>query len=108
MVDPKESMAAFFRRFLRLLLVFSVIRPLHSAKFFAPEQLEWTPMLTPEQLSPEGQKDGPVVGVRMWDFEQVAYLRQAGTTHRPCTLRSCEGVDLFESIKKDLDPWRQR
>lgn len=51
-------------------------------------------------------------GVHLWDYEQIDFFSDrttgSGTAHGPCTMRSCEGIDLVMQIQQDLRFWRQR
>lgn len=56
---------------------------------------------------------GPLQGVSSWDWEKVDFFadkdRSSGSIMTgPCSMRSCEGSDLFAAIQADLRPWRQR
>ena len=46
---------------------------------------------------------GPVRGVSYHDWRRVKRFRD-----ETCTLRLCEGADLFAQIQQDLSPWRKR
>jgi hypothetical protein len=55
---------------------------------------------------------GPVKGVKMFDYEQIDFFSDrtvgSGTLEGTCTMRSCDGIDLFGSIQDDLSYWRDR
>lgn len=71
-----------------------------------------------KDLNPDMTEDtvmpfiGPVKGVKMYDYEKIDFFSDrtigSGTLEGTCTLTSCDGINMFESIQSDLSYWRDR